>query len=152
MSFSLSACRDRCLEEIQRRRPMKHAHIDFAAILDQLVSWSQDRHGRVFPHEPRDQNTIGFAIAGNGHVLWRVYPRMEDGAKISVLTHWLRKQPQADRERLAPFVTAVSSRLDPWEDKELDVPVHLLATGERMAALLALLDQALDLAESRSVA
>ena len=59
--------------------------VDFAGLLDQLVGWAERQKPALEQRTNASRTTISYAIPENDVLVWRVAPRMKDGAKVEVL-------------------------------------------------------------------
>lgn len=142
----LDANRLACINDINARRPRRYKEVDFAGIVDALIAWSKAQP-KLFPREAKDQNTVSFSVGAVGPVLWSVYPRREDGAKVSVLTHWFRKLPPDHKSDVLGQLARLSPSIQIHPSAELDVPLHLLATERALAVFRELLTAAISTVE-----
>ena len=59
--------------------------VDFEELVDQLVAWSEKQKPALEQRHNASRTTISYAIPENDVLVWRVAPRMKDGAKVEVL-------------------------------------------------------------------
>ena len=91
--------RDRCVQAIRAR--VGSSRIDlYAAVLDDFIDWSLSRQELVHAAHPSGesaQDTFKFVLRENGQVLWEVFPRDADGAKLIAFPKTTREYPEAVR-------------------------------------------------------
>jgi hypothetical protein len=59
--------------------------VDFAGLIDQLVAWSEKQKLALEQRHNASRTTLSYAIPENDVLLWRVAPRLKDGAKVEIL-------------------------------------------------------------------
>ena len=113
--------------------------IDFAAIVDELVAWSEKQKPQLEQRHNASRTTISYAIPENDVLVWRVAPRMKDGAKIEVLPRDSALLPSKARQAIEKMLEALSPGLDLEADGRLMMPLHNLAESKSMKQFLALM-------------
>ena len=113
--------------------------IDFAAIVDELVTWSEKQKPSLEQRRNASRTTISYAIPENDVLVWRVAPRMKDGAKIEVLPRDSALLPSKARQAIEKMLEALSPGLDLEADGRLMMPLHNLAESKSMKQFLALM-------------
>ena len=57
-----------------------------AAAIDRLMDWPEARHTQIDPRGPDGSDPlVGVSFRHSDLLVWRVYPRQVDGAKVSIL-------------------------------------------------------------------
>lgn len=113
--------------------------IDFAAIVDELVTWSGKQKPPLEQRHNASRTTISYAVPENDVLVWRVAPRMKDGAKIEVLPRDSVLLPSKARQAIEKMLEALSPGLDLEADGRLMMPLHNLAEPKAMKQFLALM-------------
>src|SRR5215510_5665906 len=72
--------------------------VDFAALVDALVAWSVKQKPSLEERHNASRTTISYAIPENDVLVWRVAPRMKDGAKVEVLPRDSARLPEKARK------------------------------------------------------
>jgi hypothetical protein len=134
------------LAEVARRTPPRVRGTDFAAILRELITWSRSKGAELIPHPPEDQQTVGFRLAARDVVLWRAYPRNEDGAKIVVLPKLFRHLPLGAQQSLLADLSGILPNVKIAGTGLLQVPMHALTRDETLGGFCRLLENARQLA------
>ena len=140
------ATRDAFLAEVERRVGAASRLVAFERTIDRLIGWSQRRSSLVV-RPAGDQNTVSYALQGDGTVLWAAYPRKGDGAKVVVLPRRFRRLPQPSQDRLLTQLNAVDPRIQIPARGTLQVPMASLNTAEAIRAFEELLSMAEDTAK-----
>jgi hypothetical protein len=76
-------------------------------------------------------------------LVWRVAPRMKDGAKVEVLPRDSSLLPARARQAMVKLLEVMSPGSDLEPDRRLMIPLHNLADAKLMKQFLALLTVAL---------
>jgi hypothetical protein len=116
--------------------------VDFAALLDQLVAWAEKQKPPLEQRTNASRTTISYAIPDNDVLVWRVAPRMKDGAKVEVLPRDSALLPAKARQAMANLLEALSPGVDLEPDRRLMIPMHHLGEPKVMKQFLSLLDVA----------
>jgi len=116
--------------------------VDFAALLDQLVSWAERQKPALERRTNASRTTISYAIPENDVLVWRVAPRMKDGAKVELLPRDSALLPVRARQAMAKLLEVLSPGADLEPDRRFMIPLHNLAEPKVMKQFLALLDVA----------
>lgn len=117
--------------------------VDFEALVDQLVAWSEKQKPALEPRHNASRTTISYAIPENDVLVWRVAPRMKDGAKVEVLPRDSSLLPARARQAMVRLLETMSPGADLEPDRRLMIPLHNLAEPKLMKQFLALLGVAL---------
>lgn len=117
--------------------------VDFEALLERLVSWANAQRPPLEERTNASRTTISYAIPENDVLIWRVAPRMKDGAKVEVLPRDSALLPARARSAIAGVLEALSPGTDLEPDRRFMIPLHNLAEPKAMKQFLALLDVAL---------
>lgn len=138
------------LAEVARRTSGRHRGIDFAAILDDLVTWSGEGNRGLVARAPGKQQTVSFGDPRSEAVLWSAYPRHGDGAKVVVLPKTFRRLTTGDQDKLVRQLGDVSPNVRVVGTGLLQLPMHVLAPSRALKSFYELLDVALSAVRSRS--
>ena len=114
--------------------------VDFAALLERLVAWSEAQKPSLEPRTNASGTTVSYAVPENDVLVWRVAPRMKDGAKVEVLPRDSAQLPVRARYAIAKLLEALSPGADLEPDRRFMIPLHTLAAPKAMKQFLALLD------------
>ena len=114
--------------------------VDFAALLERLVAWSEAQKPSLEPRTNAPGTTVSYAVPENDVLVWRVAPRMKDGAKVEVLPRDSAQLPVRARYAIAKLLEALSPGTDLEPDRRFMIPLHTLAAPKAMKQFLALLD------------
>lgn len=114
--------------------------VDFAALVDALVAWAEKQKPPLEQRHNASRTTISYAIPENDVLVWRVAPRMKDGAKVEVLPRDSALLPARARQAIEKVLEALSPGIDLEADRRLMIPLHNLADPKAMKQFLALLD------------
>src|SRR5687767_10570434 len=106
--------------------------IDFEGLVDQLVAWSEKQKPALEQRHNASRTTISYAIPENDVLIWRVAPRMKDGAKVEVLPRDSALLPEKARKAIENVLEALSPGLDLEADRRLMIPLHNLAEPKSM--------------------
>jgi len=117
--------------------------VDFAALLDKLVAWADAQKPTLEQRTNASRTTISSAVPENDVLIWRVAPRMKDGAKVEVLPRDSALLPARARQAIAQLLEALSPGADLEPDRRFMIPLHSLAEPKAMKQFLSLLDVAL---------
>ena len=117
--------------------------VDFGGLVDQLVMWSEKQKPALEQRQNASRTTISYAIPENDVLVWRVAPRMKDGAKVEVLPRDSALLPPRARQAMVKLLEAMSPGADLEPDRRLMIPLHNLAEAKTMKQFLALLAVAL---------
>ena len=117
--------------------------VDFESLVDQLVTWSEKHKPPLEQRHNASRTTISYAIAENDVLIWRVAPRMKDGAKVEVLPRDSSLLPGRARQAMVKLLEAMSPGADLEPDRRLMIPLHNLDNPKVMKQFLALLGVAL---------
>jgi hypothetical protein len=117
--------------------------IDFESLVDQLVAWSEKQKPALELRQNASRTTISYAIQENDVLVWRVAPRMKDGAKVEVLPRDSSLLPARARQAMVKLLEAMSPGTDLEPDRRLMIPLHNLDDPKVMKQFLALLGVAL---------
>ena len=116
--------------------------VDFAGLLDQLVAWAERQKPALEQRTNASRTTISYAIPENDVLVWRVAPRMKDGAKVEVLPRDSALLPARARQAMAKLLEAMSPGADLEPYRRFMIPIHNLAEPKVMKQFLSLLDVA----------
>lgn len=116
--------------------------VDFAALLNQLVAWAERQRPALERRTNAYRTTISYAIPENDVLIWRVAPRMKDGAKVEVLPRDSSLLPARARQAMAKLLAVLSPGADIEPDRRFMIPMHSLAEPKVMKQFLSLLDVA----------
>jgi hypothetical protein len=114
--------------------------VDFAALVDTLVGWAEKQKPPLEQRHNASRTTISYAVPENDVMVWRVAPRMKDGAKVEVLPRDSALLPARGRQAIEKVLEALSPGIDLEADRRLMIPLHNLADPKAMKQFLALLD------------
>lgn len=117
--------------------------VDFEDLVDQLVAWADKQKPPLDQRHNASRTTISYAIPENDVLVWRVAPRMKDGAKVEVLPRDSALLPARARTAMVKLLEAMSPGADLEPDRRLMIPLHNLADAKVMKQFLALLGVAL---------
>ena len=116
--------------------------VDFAGLLEQLVAWAERQKPPLERRTNAARTTISYAIPENDVLVWRVAPRMKDGAKVEVLPRDSALLPARARQAMAKLLEVLSPGADLEPDRRFMIPMHNLAEPKVMKQFLSLLDVA----------
>jgi len=116
--------------------------VDFAGLLEQLVAWAERQKPPLERRTNAARTTISYAIPENDVLVWRVAPRMKDGAKVEVLPRDSALLPTRARQAMAKLLEVLSPGADLEPDRRFMIPMHNLAEPKVMKQFLSLLDVA----------
>lgn len=116
--------------------------VDFAGLLDQLVAWAARQKPSLARRTNASRTTISYAIPENDVLIWRVAPRMKDGAKVEVLPRDSALLPVRARQAMAKLLKVLSPGSDIEPDRRFMIPMHSLSEPRVMKQFLSLLDVA----------
>jgi hypothetical protein len=116
--------------------------VDFATLLESLIGWAERQKPPLEQRTNASRTTISYAIPQNDVLVWRVAPRMKDGAKVEVLPRDSALLPARARQAIVKLLEALSPGTDLEPDRRLMIPLHNLAEPKVMKQFLALLDVA----------
>jgi hypothetical protein len=116
--------------------------VDFATLLESLIGWAGRQKPPLEQRTNASRTTISYAIPQNDVLVWRVAPRMKDGAKVEVLPRDSALLPARARQAIVKLLEALSPGTDLEPDRRLMIPLHNLAEPKVMKQFLALLDVA----------
>lgn len=114
--------------------------VDFAALVDALVAWAERQKPPLEQRHNASRTTISYAIPENDVLVWRVAPRMKDGAKVEVLPRDSALLPARARQAIEKVLEALSPGIDLEADRRMMIPLHNLAEPKAMKQFLTLLD------------
>ncbi len=114
--------------------------VDFESLVDALVAWSDKQKPPLEQRHNASRTTISYAIPENDVLVWRVAPRMKDGAKVELLPRDSALLPARARQAVEKLLEAFSqgAQLDP--DRRFMIPLHTLADARTMKQFQALLN------------
>jgi hypothetical protein len=138
----LEQSRREFLFETKARAAISLRQVEFDRILDVLIEWSQEASRALVVRNPGAQKTVSFGMPDPGHVLWIVYPRYEDGAKVVILPQRFNRLPSADREKLVRKLELATPSVRIDSSGLLQVPMHLLKEDRAMIAFRHVLETA----------
>ena len=116
--------------------------VDFAGLLDQLVAWAERQKPPLERRTNESRTTISYAIPENDVLVWRVAPRLKDGAKVEVLPRDSSLLPARARQAMAKLLAVLSPGADLEPDRRFMIPMHNLAEPMVMKQFLSILDVA----------
>src|SRR5688572_23567665 len=116
--------------------------VDFAALVDALVAWSGKQKPALEERHNASRTTISYAIPENDVLVWRVAPRMKDGAKVEVLPRDSALLPTRARQAMVKLLEVLSPGADLEADRRFMIPMHNLAEPRVMKQFLSILDVA----------
>lgn len=119
------------------------ASVDFESLLQQLVDWSEAKKPPLEMRTNESRTTVSYAIPDNDVLVWRVAPRMKDGAKVEVLPRDSSLLPDRARRAMEKVLEALSPGADLDPDRRLMIPLYNLQAPKVMKQFLALLGVAL---------
>lgn len=122
--------------------------IDFEELLQTLVTWAEAKKPPLEERTNASRTTISYAIPENDVLIWRVAPRMKDGAKVEVLPRDSALLPARARDAIAKVLEVLSPGIDLEPDDRFMIPLHNLVPPKVMKQFLALLDVALKAART----
>ena len=111
--------------------------VDFAGLLDQLVGWAERQKPALEQRTNASRTTISYAIPENDVLVWRVAPRMKDGAKVEVLPRDAALLPARARQAMAKLLELLSPGADLEPDRRFAVPAQPRRTQGDEAVYLA---------------
>jgi hypothetical protein len=120
--------------------------VDFAAIVEHLVTWSEKRKPPLEMRHIESRTTLSYAIPENDVLVWRVAPRMKDGAKVEVLPRDSALLPAKARQAIEKVLETLSPGLDLQADRRFMIPLHNLAEPKAMKQFLSLMTVTLEAA------
>lgn len=112
----------------------------FQAILDDFIGWSVARPDVLSYHDKdHRQNLVSFRLTDSAQVIWTAYPKMNAGAKLSVLPGGNGRLPE---ELLAEIVAKLQGvTTEPVRgDKKLDIPFRALKSPARRQVVKEVID------------
>ena len=116
------------------------ASVDFAALLQKLVAWAEAQKPPLEPRTNASRTTVSYAVPENEVLIWRVVPRMKDGAKVELLPRDSSQLPVRARYAIAKLLEVLSPGADLEPDRRFMIPLHTLAAPKAMKQFLTLLD------------
>ena len=116
--------------------------VDFAGLLEQLVAWAERQKPPLEQRTNASRTTISYAIPENDVLVWRVAPRMKDGAKVEVLPRDSALLPVRARQAMAKLLEVLSPGADLGPDRRFMIPMHNLGEPKVMKQFLSMLDVA----------
>lgn len=119
------------------------ASVDFGELLQKLVTWSEAQKPALEVRNNASKTTWSYVIPENDVIVWRVAPRMKDGAKVEVLPDSSSLLPARGRNAMVSLLEAMSPGADLEPDRRLMIPLHNLAEPKSMKQFLAMLGVAL---------
>lgn len=119
------------------------ASVDFRVLLQKLVDWARAQKPVLEERTNASRTTISYAVPENGVLIWRVVPRMKDGAKVEILPRDSALLPARARTAIVKLLEALSPGTDLEPDRRFMIPLHALVPPKAMKQFLALLDVAL---------
>ena len=117
--------------------------VDFGALIDALVAWAGKQKPALEQRFNASRTTMSYAIPENDVIVWRVAPRMKDGAKVEILPRDSTLLPARARQAVERVLEALSPGTDVDADRRWMIPLHNLADPRAMKQFLSLLDVAL---------
>jgi hypothetical protein len=117
--------------------------VDFAGLVDQIVEWTERQKPPLEQRHNASRTTLSYAIPENDVLLWRVAPRMKDGAKVEVLPRDSALLPGRARQAFVRLLEAMSPGTDLEPDRRFMIPLHNLADPKTMKQFLSVLATAL---------
>jgi hypothetical protein len=117
--------------------------INFESLVDELVTWSEKQKPPLELRQNASRTTISYAIPENDVLVWRVAPRMKDGAKVELLPRDSSLLPARARQAMVKLLEAMSPGADLEPDRRFMIPLHNLNDPKVMKQFLALLGVAL---------
>lgn len=117
--------------------------VDFASLVDSLVAWSDRQDPPLEERTNESGTTIASVIPENDVLVWRVAPRMKDGAKIEVLPRSSTRLHPDVRQAFVEVLEVLSPGIDLDADRRFMIPLHNLREEGAMKRFLDLLDLAL---------
>ena len=112
----------------------------FKEILDDFIGWSAARPEELaYDDKEHRQHLVSFRLAGSAQVIWTAYPKMNAGAKLSVLPGG---NGRLSEELLAEIVAKLQGvTTEPVRaDKKLDIPFRALKSPARRAVVKEVID------------
>jgi hypothetical protein len=119
------------------------ASVDFSALLEKLVAWAEAQKPPLEQRTNKSRTTISYVVPENDVMVWRVAPRMKDGAKVEVLPRDSSLLPVKARKAFAGLLEALSPGADLEPDRRFMISLHNLLEPKPMKQFLAMLDLAL---------
>lgn len=112
----------------------------FQAILDDFIGWSAARPDDLAYHDKDHRpHLVSFRFADSSQLIWTAYPKMNAGAKLSVLPGG---NGRLTDELLAEIVAKLQGvTTEPVRaDKKLDIPFRALKSPARRAVVKEVID------------
>jgi hypothetical protein len=122
--------------------------VDFGDLVDQLVVWSEKQKPPLEQRHNASRTTLSYAIPENDVLLWRVAPRMRDGAKVEILPRDSALLPARARQAFARLLEAMSPGAELEPDRRFMIPMHNLGDPKTMKQFLSVLSTALKAART----
>jgi hypothetical protein len=119
------------------------ASVDFATLLQKLVTWAEAQKPPLEQRTNQARTTVSYVIPENNVIVWRVAPRMKDGAKVEVLPAVSTLLPARARDAIAKLLEILSPGTDLEPDRRFMIPLHNLLEPKSMKQFLGMLDVAL---------
>ena len=134
--------RDAFLADASRRASGRFRGTDFSRAINFLISWSDDTSRGLDARTPGAQRTVAFGPGGKRSVLWAAYPRLGDGAKISVLPGRFRQLSTSDRNTLIAQSDLIAPEARAGRSGKLELPLFNFSSDPALKGLGVLLDLA----------
>ncbi len=122
--------------------------VDFGAILQDLIEWGQDQQPELEERTNADRTTVSYVIPENDVIVWRVAPRLKDGAKVEVLPRSSARLPERVKRAFVKHLESLSPGTDLEPDRRFMIPLHNLLPPKSRKQFLAVLDEALSAAHT----
>ena len=109
--------------------------------LSRLVAWSlaQGANIQTTPSSDKD-HAVGVVLSGGSRLIWRVYPRQKDGAKITILPGNQKSLPRATREAIIAVLKVLDHGLEIGPNQELGIGIHRIASAKSWDHFVSALD------------
>ncbi len=137
--------RDRCLEAIKDCPGCDRIDM-YKLVLDDFIRWSLQRPQlvhEVHPNGVENQDTLKFVLRENGQVLWEVFPRKADGAKLIAFPKPSFDYPEAVRAEVRRLWAAIDGGKENSGNGEARLSLRLLFREASRHQAQAALDWAL---------
>ena len=139
MSPARTRSYDEFLEAVAAEVSPPLASVDFGGLLQTLVTWAEAQRPPLEQRTNASRTTYSYIIPENDVMVWRVAPRMKDGAKVEVLPDSSSLLPARARTAMAKVLEALSPGADLEPDRRFMIPLHNLAEPKAMKQFLATL-------------
>lgn len=116
-----------------------------ADVLRLLIGWSLEHEEHLEARGPDGRDPLaGVAERGSGILVWRVYPRRLDGAKVALLPGVQDRMASADRAAIASVLEQLQPGRRIERGQKLEIGLHHLAANSQWLLFESALERALD--------